>query len=222
MMSGWLSPSGIFKELLAGAKTARSGGWPESGVGRLSGVVKREEENMIPHIQQTQSEMTKLDCLSTFKASGRDAEHLPFSKNSPASLWFALYRSSAIMAKALPSSLHLRWSPGGGTEPRASLSWRNLVHFWLWPDVASVLLVFLSPVSHQTGRMRTGQVINQRNVPTHSCFSPWIKTHPADEWRYAESPREKQQRGQMLLSSRVLVNGSAQVKTLVVSMLPPN
>lgn len=37
---------------------------------------------------------------------------------------------------------------------------------WLWLGVALVL--------HQTGKMRTGQVINQRNVPTHPCFSPWI------------------------------------------------
>lgn len=85
-------------------------GGPESGVGRLSGVVKWEGKEMIPHIQQThssESEMTKLDCLSTFKASGRDTPRPPSSKNSPASLWFALYRCSAIVAKTLPPSLHL-------------------------------------------------------------------------------------------------------------------
>lgn len=143
---------------------------------------------MIPHIQQThsaESEMTKLDCLSTFKASGRDAEHLSFSENSPVILCYLLYIGPPQLWR----------SPGGGTEPRASLSWRNLVHFWLWPDVALVLLMFLSPVNHQTGRMRTRQVINHKNVPTHSCFFPWIKTHPADESRYAESPQEKQHGG---------------------------
>lgn len=76
-MSGQLSPSGVFKELLASrAKTARSrrgGGGGQWWRKPEWGGEKRRRRNYPTH-SANRAQMTKLGCLSTGGASGRDAE----------------------------------------------------------------------------------------------------------------------------------------------------